>query len=91
VSAFNHPATRKTLAALGGTAAVVAVCLIAGAVSRLAGGGTGVAVIVATFAGCWIVFSPRPRRHPATPRRRSRGRDPQITVTESQEPAQLAA
>lgn len=96
MNASNHGRAVRVAYAIGGAAAVLAVSLAAREVSALAGGGAGAALVAAVFVSCWLVFGVLPARHPAPARRRSRGRDPEMTggpvaMTESQEPAQLAA
>jgi hypothetical protein len=97
VKASNHlrHVAVKTAWAAGGVASVIALCLAAGAVSRLTGLNGGIALVAAVFASCWLIFRDRPARHPAPGRRVAPGRDPEAAVplalSEGQEPARLAA
>lgn len=94
MNASNH--LRRIACAAGGVTAVIAVCLAASFASERAGGGTGVAVIAAVFVSCALIFGTGSLRHPAPARRKSRGRDPEMTggpvaLTETSEPVRLAA
>jgi hypothetical protein len=72
-----------------------AVSAAADGISALASPGAGVVFVVAVLVACWVIFGVWAPRHPAPARRVAPGRDPQATaplaLTESNEPAQLAA
>lgn len=95
MSASNH-GPRAALKAAGIVVAVLfAVSAIADGIGALAGPGAGVVFVLAVLVACWVIFGVWAPRHPAPARRVAPGRDPQATaplaLTESNEPAQLAA
>ena len=90
----NH--LRRVLYAAGGVTAVIVLSLAARFASERAGGGAGAAGIAVVFASCGLIFGAGSLLHPAPARRKSRGRDPEtdgspVTLTETSEPARLAA
>ncbi len=94
MNASNHGWRAAAKAAAVPVAILVIVSLAADGASMLAGGKAGVAVIAVAFAACWLIGR-RQARHPAPARRVAPGRDPQATaqvmLTESHEPARIAA
>ena len=91
----NHGPRAAIKAACAVVATLIAVSAIADGIGALAGPGAGVAFVLAVVVACWWIFRDRPARHPALPRRKSRGRDPEIAapvaLTEGNEPVRLAA
>ena len=84
MSAFSQAAVKAAWAA-GGAAVTLAVCAAAQKVCDALGDGprgltAGFAVFAVVFLSCWFIHSIPPRLHPAPPRRRSRGRDPELTA-----------
>jgi hypothetical protein len=91
----NHGPRAAVKAVVAVVAVLFTVSAIADGISALAGPGAGVAFVLAVPVACWWIFGVRAARHPAPARRVAPGRDPQatapLTLTESSEPAQLAA
>jgi hypothetical protein len=95
VKTSNHGWRTAAKVILVPVAVLIAVSAIADGISKLAGPRVAVVFVLAVPVACWLIFRDRPDRHPAPARRRAPGRDPQdatpLTLTESDEPARLAA
>ena len=95
MNASNHGPRAALKAACAVVATLITVSAIADGIGALAGPGAGVVFVLAVVVACWWVFGVREGRHPAVPRRKSRGRDPETTIpvalTESNEPERIAA
>ena len=95
MNASNHGRCTAVKAAAG-IAAVLALLGVAHLADEARGALAGYAMIAMAFVACWIAHQLQELRHPAPARRRSRGRDRDLvaepaTLTESREPARLAA
>ena len=92
--ASNHGPRAAARAAIAVVAALFAVSAIADWINALAGPRAGVTFIVAAFVACWQICA-WVSRHPAPARRKSRGRDPELTapvmLADSHEPERIAA
>ena len=95
MSASNHGPRAAIKAACAVVAVLIATSAIADGISALAGPRAGVEFVLAVPVACWLIFRDRPAQHPAIGRRKSRGRDPEmtapLTLTESNKPARIAA
>lgn len=95
MNASNHGPRAAVKAAGAVVATLIAVSAAADGIGAAAGPGAGVVFVVAVLVACWVIFGVWAPRHPAPARRVAPGRDPQatapLTLTESNEPAQLAA
>lgn len=90
----NHGPRAALKAACAVVATLIAVSAIADGIGTLAGPGAGVVFVLAAAVACWQVCA-WVSRHPAPPRRKPRGRDPEMTapvaLADSNEPVRIAA
>ena len=94
MSASKHGPCAAFKAAVIIVATLIAVSAIADGIGTLAGPGAGVVFVLAAAVACWQVCA-WVSRHPAPPRRKPRGRDPEMTapvaLADSNEPVRIAA
>ena len=76
----SHHVAAKVASAVGGIAAVFAMCGAADLAARRYGPIAGAALICAVFAACWFVHRVRPMLHPVPLARRSGVREPEVTA-----------